>query len=376
MRYKTIKYIFISIIMCALMFSSCKNKMKTPEGDFTIYGQIEGVDTLIFEKIEANSLILVDTLYAIDGEFVTANSIDNASFFLLRTPEGEGINLLIQKNDHIEIYGSRLNLAKNYNIKGSVGSQNIKELNNKLIEFEIQLNEIYEKAREAQKEDFIMIQERFNSIFDGHTNYLKTFIKDNIDSKISILALFQSVKGENILNLYKDYDTYKMVADSFTSKWPNSSHTTLINQITSLAFAKDFTLSDTNNKAVSFSEFKGKLVLLDFWASWCKPCRAANPKIVELYNKFHHKGLEIIGISLDGTPQQSNPKQDWLDAISEDGLAWTQLSDLKGWETSIRSTYAFKSIPFTILIAPDGRVLGENIEQPILEETIAKYLND
>lgn len=370
------KNIFFAISLFALVLSSCKDKMKTPEGDFTIHGIVEGIDTVIFEKIEADKLLLVDTLFAIDGEFVAANSLDDAAFFLLRTPEGEGINLLIKKGDKIEIDGSRTDWAKNYTVKGSKGSKLIQDLNNKLLSFEDQLDLIYDEAREAQKEDFIAIQERFNTIFTEHTDYLKSFIQDNLDSKISILALFQSVKGENILNLHQDFETYKLVADSFTNKWPNSSHTELLNQILKLAYAKDFTLNDMNGNPVSFSDYKGKLVLIDFWASWCRPCRAANPSIVELYNKYHNKGLEIIGISLDGTPQQSNPKEDWAKAIEEDKLSWTQLSDLKGWETSIRSTYAFKSIPYTVLIAQDGRIIGENLEHPILEEKIAEHLNE
>ena len=88
---------------------------------------------------------------------------------------------------------------------------------------------------------------------------------------------------------------------------------------------------------ISLSDFKGKLILLDFWASWCKPCRNANPEMVKLYTKYHNKGLDIISISLDGTPQQKNPKQDWLDAIEKDKMTWTQLSDLKGWDTDIRN---------------------------------------
>lgn len=350
--------------------------MKTPKGDFTIHGIVEGVDTVIFEKIEADKLLLVDTLFAVDGEFVAANSLNDAAFFLLRTPEGEGINLLIKKGDKIEIEGSRTDWARNYTIEGSIGSKLIQNLNNKLLHFEEQLDLIYEEAREAQKEDFIVIQERFNTIYTEHTDYLKTFIQDNLDSKISILALFQSVKGENILNLHQDFETYKLVSDTFNSKWASSSHTELLNQIIKLAYAKNFTLEDVNGKAVSFADYEGKLVLIDFWASWCRPCRAANPAIVELYNKYHNRGLEIIGISLDGTPQQDSPKEDWIKAIKEDQLTWTQLSDLKGWETSIRSIYAFKSIPYTVLIAQDGRIIGENLEHHVLEEKIVEHLND
>ena len=358
-----------------LTLTSCQPKMKTPEGDFTIHADVEGTDTIIFEKIEADNLFLVDTLFAVEGEFVTANSIEGSAFFLLRTPEGEGINLLIKKGEKIEITGKRLDWNNNYTVKGSKGSSQILELNNRLNTFKTNMNLIYEEAKNAQKEDFIDIQNRFNAIFQQHSNYLKAFIDSNLESKVSILALFQAVKGENILNLYNDLEYYKKVNESFQKNWPVSSHTQFLKKIVETAYAPDFTMDDINGKVFSLSEYKGKLVLLDFWASWCKPCRAANPKMVELYHKYHNKGLEMIGISLDGTPQQSTPKQDWEKAIKEDQLTWTQVSDLKGWNSDIRNKYNFSSIPFTILIDENGQIIGENLPEETLNKKIAEILN-
>ena len=155
--------------------------MQTPKGDFTIHAEVEGVDTIIFEKIEANNLHLVDTIFAKDGEFVTANSLEGSAFFILRTPEGEGINLLIEKGEQLEISGQRNGWANNYSIEGSIGSNQILELNHKLNKFEIAIDLIYEEAKEAQKEDFEDIQNRFNSIFEEHSNYLKSFIDANLN---------------------------------------------------------------------------------------------------------------------------------------------------------------------------------------------------
>ena len=248
------------------------------------------------------------------------------------------------------------------------------ELNNKLNTFEVAIDLIYEEAKEAQKEDFEDIQKRFNSIFEEHSNYLKSFIDTNLNSKVAILALFQAVKGENILNLHADYEYYEKVATSFQNNWLNSTHTQLLKDVVKMAFAQDFSMLNPNGDSVSLNEYKGKLILLDFWASWCRPCRAANPKMVELYNKYNKKGLEMISISLDGTPQQSSPKQDWMNAIKEDKLSWTQISELKGWESEIRNKYAFRSIPFTVLIDTNGRIIGENLPEEFLDSKIAKLL--
>ena len=362
------------LLIFVLLICACQNKMKTPEGDFTIHGQVAGVDTLIFEKIEADKLFLIDTLYAVNGEFVAANSITSSSFFLLRTPDGEGINLLIKKGEHLEIEGSRAEWSKNYTVSGSEGSNLIYALNKKLDLFEKEIDVIYDEAKNAQKEDFIAIQNRFNETFDTHTSYLKYFIDNNPNSKSILLALFQSVKGENILNLQSDYDYYQKVDSIFSSKWPKSTHSKLLSEILSLAFAPNFSMENLNGDSVSLSDYKNQVVLIDFWASWCKPCRIANPKMVKLYNDFHEQGLEIISISLDGTPQQKTPRLDWEKAVEKDKLTWPQLSELKGWNSEIRNLYDLKSIPYTVLINSEGRVVAQDLDEMALRIKITELL--
>ena len=368
--------LFSIVVIFSVLFSSCKCKLQVPEGDFSIHGEVEGIDTLIFEKIEADRLLLIDTLFAKEDEFVVANTLDGSAFFLLRTLEGEGVNLLLEKGEQLEIDGSRNGWGHNYTVSGSKGSDLIYELNQKLNAFEIVIDAIYEEAKEAQKKDFIAIQNRFNTAFEEHTNYLKTFIDKNIESKVSILALFQSVKGENILNLQSDYEYYKKVFEKFSTNWPNSSHTKLLTSILDLAYAPDFTMENIYGDSISLSDFEGSIVLLDFWASWCKPCRLANPKMVKLFEEFNDKGLEIISISLDGTPQQSTAKQDWKDAVKSDKLTWQQVSELKGWESEIRNLYNFRSIPYTVLIDVDGRIIGQNLDEYALETKIAELLKN
>ena len=364
---------FLSIFI--LILNACQQNMKTPEGDFSIHATVEGIDTVIFEKIEANDLLLIDTLFAVDGEFVVANSLEGAAFFLLRTPEGEGINLLVEKGEKLEITGKRLGWNQNYTVNGSIGSTKIQELNSKLNTFEKNMDFIYEEAKNAKQEDYVKIQNRFYSILAEHSEYLKNFIDSNLESKACILALFQAIKGENILHLNTDFDYYKKVSQSFEKNWPESSHTKLLSKIIKTAYAPDFTMEDIDGELFQFSELKGKLILLDVWASWCKPCRLANPHMVELYNKFHNKGLEMISISLDGTPEQTSPKEDWEKAVSNDKLTWTQLSDLKGWDSKIRNSYNIKSIPYTILIDENGLIIGENLSNEVLNKKISEILN-
>lgn len=134
--------------------------------------------------------------------------------------------------------------------------------------------------------------------------------------------------------------------------------------------APDFTLPDVNGVDVKLSSFRGKYVLIDFWASWCNPCRHENPNIVRAYDKFKGKNFTILGVSLDRPGQ----KDEWLKAIKDDKLAWTQVSDLKYWSTPMVDLYHLSEIPFNVLVDPQGKVIGERLFGSRLEEELSQVL--
>ena len=134
--------------------------------------------------------------------------------------------------------------------------------------------------------------------------------------------------------------------------------------------APDFSQNNPDGEALSLSDFKGKIVLLDFWASWCGPCRRENPNVVKVYEKYKDKGFEILGISLD------RGREKWLQAIEADGLTWPQVSDLKGWQNEVALLYGVRSIPHTVLIGKDGEVIANKLRGPALEAKLAEILGE
>jgi peroxiredoxin len=131
----------------------------------------------------------------------------------------------------------------------------------------------------------------------------------------------------------------------------------------------ELSMPDVNGKEVSISSFRGKFVLIDFWASWCGPCRMENPNVVKAYNEFKAKNFTVLGVSLD------KDKDAWKKAIAQDHLAWTHMSDLKYWSSQAVETFGFQGIPFNVLVDPSGKVIAESLRGEDLDSKLKQVLN-
>jgi peroxiredoxin len=176
-----------------------------------------------------------------------------------------------------------------------------------------------------------------------------------------------------------NYDIYKMVVDSLEKSYPKNKWVTNIKQtISSMkataigATAPDFTINDVNGNPFTLSSLRGSYVFIDFWASWCKPCRDENPNLVRMYNKYKDKDFEIVGISLDDTIKNSNGKEKWINAIQQDNIKWIQLSELNGNESITSKLYNISSIPATFLIDKEGKIIAKDIRGTQLNKTLSE----
>lgn len=204
------------------------------------------------------------------------------------------------------------------------------------------------------------------------TDSLKlVYIKQHPDSQLSLFAL-QELAGAGV-DITKLTPVYKQLNPLLKSSSTGKKLALILDEYgpTSIgALAPDFTQNDVSDKPVKLSDFRGKYVLLDFWASWCGPCRAENPNVVKQYNRFKNKNFTVLGVSLD----QPGKKAAWLAAIKSDGLSWTQVSDLQFWNNAVARAYNIRSVPQNFLIDPAGKIIAKNLRGDALGEKLEAIL--
>jgi peroxiredoxin len=197
------------------------------------------------------------------------------------------------------------------------------------------------------------------------------YIRQHPDSYLSLEALIE-LAGSPI-DVSKMEPLFNSLSPRLRSSRRGADFAKAMNEIRALspgAIAPDFTQNDSNDKPVRLSDFRGKYVLLDFWASWCGPCRAENPNVVKAYNKYSSKNFTVLGVSLD----RPGKKDAWLAAIKADGLNWTQVSDLQFWNNAAAKQYNITSIPQNFLIDPTGKIIARNLRGEELQKKLEEIL--
>ncbi|MCT4665874.1 MAG: AhpC/TSA family protein [Flavobacteriales bacterium] len=352
----------VSIIFSLILLSiiaSCGGGKTESKFNTNIAVEYAEADTAILIQINPKSAMPIDTLYFTDNRANYGFDIDTPGFYSLIFNNKKATTLFLEKGDDISIKSSE-NEKENFVIKGSETSQRIEQLFYYQEEYQKKLKEMTEASQadmmNLNRDSFMLA---VGSVDRGFKKQLRSFIEEKPNSPAALLAIYQGNREGLVFDLFQDVELFESVHKNISEAKPAlKSHLDFLKKNIDKTIAPNFTLPDTKGKQVSLKEYEGNWIFVDFWASWCKPCRAQNPELVKIHKEF--PDLKMVSVSLDGLPNQKDPKKEWLKAIKKDKLSWVNLSDLKGGNTEVVRLYEFQSIPMKVLINPQGKIVLRN----------------
>lgn len=378
------KKIFL-FVSAAALFASCS---KTGDNEYIISGTIEGVDgkNVILERQDGDvpgKFVGVDSVKVENGKFEIKGTATEPSMHTLRIDSKEGLVDFILEEGEIKVAVDKDTIAKT-KVSGTFNNDELtkfkddlkviqKDVQNKSMAFQ-QANT--QKMTQAQQtKDTAVINQLMNDykkIQEPLNNKYTNYAENNPKSFLSVLIT------ESLFNFPEpDFAKIKKIYNSLTSELkntkPGKSIKEKLDNLDAVEIGKvapDFTAPNPEGKNVSLKQSLGKVTIIDFWASWCAPCRQENPNVVALYNEFHDKGLNIIGVSLD----QEDGAAKWKDAIVADKLTWTHVSNLKFWQDPIAKKYNVRSIPATFILDASGKIVAKDLRGEELKAKVKELL--
>ena len=355
--------LLLSIVAASMTLAACN-----AQSGYKVTGTVEGMPDgkAIIATVNGSSL---DTLAKADvknGSFeFTGNVSEPTGAYIMVIGQRGAIPFMLE-NANITVNAGQAGLT----VTGSEGQKiydQFMAINATAQQEAMKLQQEYQAAYGDQAK-IQAIQEAYAKLMTDAQAKETELIKANPDSYVSTFVI---VSGMGQMEYEQLKERYNLLGEKAKASAQGKAIAAQIAKLESTAIgqiAPNFTITTPEGESISLYDIKGKVKLIDFWASWCGPCRGENPHVVEIYKEYHPKGLEIFGVSLD------NNKEAWVKAIADDGLVWKHGSDLKGWQSAPAQLYSVSGIPHTVLLDENNKIIAKNLRGDELKQKIAELL--
>ena len=386
-------------ISIATFAVSCNNN---ESGDGNLHIEAPNINTIYVSQLSPTSINTLDTLTSKSGSFNYQIEKDTSDFFMVGTPSEYRIPIFTDGTENINITIIGQGDSTSYSVEGSPATKRVRTINQVTEDAMAVIDSLNkENQRHQGSEHYPSVRASLDSTFEATVENASRKLKDLIEEKPGSMAnLFvftQAIGNFQLMDPTEDMEYFYKVRDGLQENYPGNKHTaSFVKQVknieASLARQKEMekaqsklkpgteapniVMNDPQGNKRSLKDLRGKVVLIDFWAAWCKPCRMENPNLVRTYKDYKDQGFEVFSVSLDGLRQQPNPRQNWLNAIKADKLTWdNHVSDLKGWGSPIVQKYGFQGIPFTVLIDREGEIIATKLRGNALRQKLKELFN-
>ena len=366
--------LFVSI----LTFLSCGENPSNGTEKIKISVKIDGsgnYDEVRLQKVNSDySIELVESANFVEDEIEFNIFVFESTLFRLDFMGYTSLDLILDKSD-VDIFVDDSNSLFEFTVNGSDDTEILKSIENKITNYRSEIRELNINFVEAsQNRDFELVNS-IQSEFDFKKNQFELSLKDYLSSAKSSLAVLVTA---DYLDIEENLIFWETIYNNYTEEFRDNSYfknfenkLIKIKSISIGSVAPDIILNDTSGVPISLVSLRGKYVLLDFWAAWCRPCREENPNIVENYNNYKSYGFDVYQVSLDMT------KEDWIRGIKQDKLPWINVSDLKYYQSAAAELYNVDRIPSAFLLDPEGKIIAKHtdLRGPNLSRKLAEIFN-
>ena len=376
------KQLLILIILCSLY--SCGDNTNTPiQGTAT--GMAEGTSLYLEELGSNNRRIALDTAVVNTGKFAFTKTISDGTGLLILSEGNTGNQLLLVKDVQpltLTLYKDSLSSSL---VTGSIENELFNNYRNAAMQSNKKRQQLIQAMQKAQREtdgiNVNIIRDQIAAMDAEFITEKKAVLENNTDKMVSVIALSDLI-NDKVLKIEESEAYYNSLSKDIQNSTVGESVQNYIAQLKSQRIASglasignkapEFSAKTPDGKDLSLSETLGKYTIIDFWASWCRPCRMENPNVVNVYNQYHDKGLNIISVSLDKPDQRER----WLQAIEKDKMDWYHVSNLQFWQDPIPRSYGVRAIPATFLLDENGIIIAKDLRGPALGAKIKELLGD